>query len=68
MEISLIGSAKLSGLNPEGYLRDVIGRICEHPISRIEDVLPAQPRAMASVNVQLGAAVDARCSSMRMCR
>ena len=46
---TLVETAKLNGIDPEAYLRDIIGRIAEHPINRIADLLPWNVRTAASV-------------------
>ena len=37
---TLIQTAVLNGLDPEAYLRAVLDRIADHPITRIDDLLP----------------------------
>ena len=37
---SLIGTCKLNGINPQAYLRYVLERIADHPINRIDELLP----------------------------
>jgi hypothetical protein len=37
---TLVETAKLNGLDPEAYFRDVLDRIADHPINRIGELLP----------------------------
>jgi len=37
---TIIQTARLNGLDPEAYLCDVLGRIADHPINRIDELLP----------------------------
>ncbi len=37
---SLLGSAKLNGIDPEAYMTEVLRRIADHSISRIGELLP----------------------------
>ena len=37
---SLISTCRLNGIDPEAYLRDIFARIADHPINRIDELLP----------------------------
>jgi transposase len=37
---TLIVTAKLNNMDPEAYLRQVLGHIAQHPINKIEELLP----------------------------
>ena len=40
MIYTLLGTAKLNGINPQRYLRYVLERIADHPSNRIDELLP----------------------------
>jgi hypothetical protein len=37
---TLLGTARLNGVDPERWLRQVLNRIADYPLSRIEELLP----------------------------
>jgi len=46
---TLIETAKLNGLDPEAWLRDILGRIADHHINRIAELLPWNVATRSSV-------------------
>jgi transposase len=48
---TLIETAKFNGLDPEVYLRQVVGRIADHPINRIAELLPWNIGFASSIRV-----------------
>jgi hypothetical protein len=46
---SLIESAKLNGLDPQNYLRDVLTRIADHPVQRLAELLLWNWRLLTSL-------------------
>src|SRR6202451_471664 len=49
---SLLGSAKLNGIDPEAYMVEVLRRIADHAINRIEELLPWNLFPPAPVKVE----------------
>ena len=45
---TLIETAKLNGVDPQAWLTDVLGRIADHKITRIDELLPWRYAAAAA--------------------
>jgi transposase len=45
---TLIQTAKLNGVDPQAWLTDVLGRIADHKITRIDELLPWRYAALAA--------------------
>jgi hypothetical protein len=37
---TIVGTAKMNGINPQACLADILGRIADHPINNIDAMLP----------------------------
>ncbi len=44
MLYSLFGTCKLHGIDPYGWLKNILQKIPSHPINRIQDLLPIQAK------------------------
>jgi hypothetical protein len=40
MMYSLIVTAKMNDIDPQAWLADILARIAEHPVHRLDDLLP----------------------------
>lgn len=47
--MTLIETAKMNGLDPQAYLTDILARIHDHKINRIDELLPWNWRPLATV-------------------
>lgn len=45
MLYSLLGTCKMHGIEPYGWLKDVLHQIADHPINRIQELLPHRYKA-----------------------
>lgn len=52
---SLIGTARLNGLDPEAYLAYVLERIADHPNNHIDELLPWNVAPLLPVSVRITA-------------
>jgi hypothetical protein len=50
---TLIETAKMNDVDPEAWLTDIVARIADHPINRIDELLPWNWRAPESAVLAL---------------
>ena len=55
---SLLGSAKLNGIDPEAYMTELLRRIAGHPINRIEELLPWRLLPAHPAELESGMSLD----------
>jgi transposase len=48
--MTVIETAKLNGLDPQAYLADILNRIHDHKINRLDELLPWNWKPMEAVN------------------
>ena len=46
--MTIIETAKMNGLDPQAYLADILARIHDHKINRLDDLLPWNWASMAT--------------------
>jgi hypothetical protein len=52
MMYSLIVTAKLNDIDPRAWLANVLARIADHPVSRLDELLPWKWKAAAAVTAR----------------
>ena len=63
--MTVIETAKLNGLDPQAYLTDILARINDHKINRLDELLPWnwQPEAPAAEQSAVTSADNVRYQS-----
>ena len=47
--LTLIETAKLNKVDPQAWLTDVLGRIAEHPVRRVGELVPWKDRSVSGI-------------------